>query len=138
MELVVVDTDVLSFFQKPDQPKYAELARRYQKHLVGRIIVISFQSAAELRRRAAERNWGLRGQGKLDEFLAANIVRFPDSETCRAWAKIMDGCQRKGRKIDSQDAWVAASALRDGLPLVSHNRKDFESVEGLSLLTEPD
>jgi tRNA(fMet)-specific endonuclease VapC len=136
MDLAVVDTDVLSFFQKTDRIKYAELAGRYQKHVQGRVIVISFMSAAELQRRSSERNWGLRRREELDEFLTVNLVRYPDLETCRIWAKIMDDGQRAGRSIDSKDAWVAASALRDGLPLISHNRKHFESIESLILLTE--
>jgi tRNA(fMet)-specific endonuclease VapC len=34
------------------------------------------------------------------------------------------------------DAWAAAVALRHGLPLVTHNRKHFEPVPGLTIISE--
>jgi predicted nucleic acid-binding protein len=34
------------------------------------------------------------------------------------------------------DAWVAAVALRHGMPLVTHNRKHFEDIPDLTLISE--
>jgi len=41
---------------------------------------------------------------------------------------------RQMRKIKIPDAIIAASALIQGLPLVTHNVSDFQWIEGLSLL----
>lgn len=35
---------------------------------------------------------------------------------------------RKNRSISVPDALIAATALAYGLPLVTHNRKDFEEI----------
>ena len=35
-----------------------------------------------------------------------------------------------------KDAWIAATALRHGLPLVTHNRRHFESIPALRVISE--
>ena len=50
---IVVDTDVVSYFQKRDT-RY----RLYAPHLLDEEKFISFMTIAELRRWALERNWG--------------------------------------------------------------------------------
>jgi predicted nucleic acid-binding protein len=40
-----------------------------------------------------------------------------------------------GRRIDCADAWVAATALLCGAPLITHNRNDYLGVPGLSLIS---
>jgi tRNA(fMet)-specific endonuclease VapC len=42
----------------------------------------------------------------------------------------------RGRPIGHGDAWVAAVALRHGMPLVTHNRKHFEGIPGLAVVSE--
>jgi predicted nucleic acid-binding protein len=42
----------------------------------------------------------------------------------------------QGRVIGTADAWIAATALLNNVPLVSHNRRDFEKVTGLKLISE--
>jgi predicted nucleic acid-binding protein len=34
------------------------------------------------------------------------------------------------------DAWIAATALEVGAPLVTHNRRHFEEVAGLVVISE--
>jgi len=36
------------------------------------------------------------------------------------------------------DWWIAACAIRHGLPLVTHDSKDFDGIEGLTVITHPD
>jgi tRNA(fMet)-specific endonuclease VapC len=43
--------------------------------------------------------------------------------------------QAIGRTIASQDAWIAATALRHNLPLVTNNAKDFQNIPELKVLT---
>ena len=49
------------------------------------------------------------------------------------------GLSFKGRPMPSNDAWIAATALRYDTPLVTHNVKDFEHLQnmGLNLITVP-
>lgn len=50
------------------------------------------------------------------------------------WARIMS---KKGHPISIADAWIAATAVRHELPLVTHNPRHFQSVDGLEVITVP-
>jgi predicted nucleic acid-binding protein len=41
----------------------------------------------------------------------------------------------RGRRIDCADAWIAATALRAGAPLITHNRGDYLGVPDLTLIS---
>ncbi|HEY6332640.1 MAG TPA: hypothetical protein VI756_25175 [Blastocatellia bacterium] len=43
--------------------------------------------------------------------------------------------KQKGHPIDVADAWIGATALAFGLPLVTHNRPDFQYIEGLTIIS---
>ena len=38
--------------------------------------------------------------------------------------------------LNEGDAWIAAVALRNGMPLVTHNRRHFEGIPGLTVISE--
>ncbi len=57
-------------------------------------------------------------------------------ELCGEWAHIKSECRWKGKPIGSGDCWIAACARFYHIPLVTHNRKDFEMVEGLEVISE--
>ena len=61
---------------------------------------------------------------------------FPDASLCRKWAEVVEQVRRNGFKIEPADAWIAATALQFGVPLVTHNRKDYAAVNGLRLISE--
>ncbi len=61
---------------------------------------------------------------------------MPDREMCRLWAEIYFGVNSVGRKISVPDAWIAATAISHQVPLVTHNRKDYAAVNGLTLISE--
>lgn len=130
---VVIDTDVISFFQKHDT-RY-EL---YLSHLVNTEKFILFMTLAELRRWTLERNWGERRKAIFEEFLTENYgIIFADDLLCEIWAEIKSNARKKGRPIDTADAWVASVALYFDIPLVTHNRRHFENVENLTVISEP-
>jgi tRNA(fMet)-specific endonuclease VapC len=128
---VVVDTDVLSFIFKEDTR-----SSLYQVHLKDHICIISFQTVAELKKWPLTSSWGERKKQKLTGFLKRYIVRQSDDELCDIWAKIMDAGRRKGREIETADAWIAATALLFNVPLITHNHKDFIGVDGLTIISE--
>ena len=51
------------------------------------------------------------------------------------WAEVTVAAQERGRRIECADAWVAATALRHDVPLVTHNRADYLGVSGLTLIS---
>ena len=130
---LVVDTDVISFLFKRDTR-----AKLYEPHLSGRQLVVSFMSVAELYRWAAENNWGAKRIADLETKLRKFIICPVDPKLCQIWAEVMSEGTKNGKPIQTADAWVAATALSFGIPLVSHNAKHFQCVGGLSLITEPE
>lgn len=41
----------------------------------------------------------------------------------------------RGRRIECADGWIAATALRHDIPLVTHNRADYLGVPGLRVIS---
>jgi predicted nucleic acid-binding protein len=52
-----------------------------------------------------------------------------DAEIAGRWAKVMTRRQAIGRVIATMDAFIAATALRHNLALVTRNTADFENLE---------
>ncbi len=127
---VVVDTDVISFLFE-NHP----LASAYQAILAGRPLAVSLITLAEIEYGMAAKNWGATRRDLMRRFLARFTLLAPDTETARTWARIKSGCEKKGRPITFADAWIAASALRLNVPLVTHNARDYRAVEKLTILT---
>ena len=46
--------------------------------------------------------------------------------------------KRKGRPIQTADAWIAASALYYQVPLITNNQSDYSMVDGLVVLSAQD
>lgn len=130
-DIVVVDTDVVSFLFKGDTRETL-----YRPHLDGKIAIVAAQTRAELELWALERNWGARRLNALRTYLR-NFVLAPFDETiCIKWAEVMDHARRTGRPIQTADAWVAATALSFSIPLVTHNRTDYAGIPGLLVISE--
>jgi tRNA(fMet)-specific endonuclease VapC len=130
MQIVVVDTDVVSFLFKRDTR-----AVSYEAHLMGKEMVISFMTLAELWQWAAQRNWGETKRRKLQRHIQTFTILHSDDELCLKWAEAVESGRRNGRPIDTADAWVAATALLHNVPVVTHNRKHFAGVDGLTIIS---
>jgi predicted nucleic acid-binding protein len=126
----VVDTDVVSFLFKSHS-----LAPTYQTILAGRPLAVSLFTLGEIEYGMEAKNWGTSRRDLMRRFLARFTTLLPDAETGRVWARIKNSCEKKGRPIAFADAWIAATALQMNVPLATHNVRDFESVDGLLILT---
>jgi len=127
----VIDTDVWSYlFKGRDE------AKLYEPHLFGNILVISFQTQAELLRGVIAASWGTRRRQHLESRLKRYIVEHTSDALSLRWAEAMDSARRNGRPIGAADAWVAATALHLGVPLITHNRNHFIGVDGLIVISE--
>jgi predicted nucleic acid-binding protein len=93
-------------------------------------------TVAELRRWYLQRNWGSARQQELEDFLQNYIVIHSEDSLCTKWAEVTSNSARKGRPIDTADAWNAATAMLHGVPLVTHNRKHYAGVDGLTIISE--
>ena len=133
MPYVVVDTCVLSYLYNGHS-----LAEDYRSYLEGNTAIISFMTLAELHYGTLKDNWGERRRTRLMTYVARDYVIFPFNRTlCLQWAEIRDSTRRAGRQIRIADSWIAATAMLYGIPLVTHNRSDFEVLEpDLTVISE--
>src|SRR3954451_24581159 len=130
MDPCVVDTDVLSFLFKSDSR-----SQLYSQHLAGKLLVVSFMTVAELEYGAFKSNWGVPRMRQLEAHIQQFVIYPFDRSMCRVWAQITDSVRRQGRTIHTADAWIAATAVRHSIPLISHNRKDYQAAPGLTLIS---
>ena len=131
MSDVVVDTDVVSFLFKRDTR-----AQSYRRHLLGQTLYISFMSVAELRRWALVSKWGAGKIAQLDRYLQRFNIMMVDLPLCDQWAEVMDMTHKSGHPMNSADAWIAATCIALGCPVITHNAADFQGVRGLTVISE--
>ncbi len=129
MKALVVDTSVVSYLLKNHT-----LALQYRPLLAHKLLCLSFMTVAELYRWPLQRGWGEARKAALMDHLRAYLILSHDDETSQAWARIQ---ATKGRPYSHSDAWIAASAVRHELPLVTHNVQDFVGIQGLPLVSIP-
>lgn len=130
MSLLLIDTDIASFIFKGSDyvDPYAPLLSNHE-------LALSFMTVAELFQWAILRQWGDRRFAQLEQSLSNYLVIPTDQPLCWQWAKVRADRKYVGRPISPQDAWIAATALRHDLPLVTQNIKDFCEIPNLRLIT---
>ena len=55
----------------------------------------------------------------------------------QTWGELVTFAERRGRPMPVNDSWIAACCIAHGLPLATHNTKDYLDVvehEGLVLI----
>jgi predicted nucleic acid-binding protein len=119
MDDLVLDTDVVSFFAKGDTR-----ASLYSPMLIGQRLCICFQTVAELRLWTIVRRWNAPRREAMESLLGRFVLLPYDSAMAQHWAEITARRRQLGRPINCGDAWIAASALRHGAVLITHNAKD--------------
>lgn len=133
---VVVDTDVFSARLIAN----SLLARRYEPLLAGRGEIISFQTVAELHYGAHLSGWGPARLARLRAAIDAVEVVHTGDELIDTYAQLRVACTRAGHALHQRqhnaDRWIAATALRLGIPLVSNDHV-FRKAPGLTLETLP-
>jgi tRNA(fMet)-specific endonuclease VapC len=132
-KIALIDTNVVSYLFRRDTraSRYVPILLPFESCL------ISFQTAAELEFWTLKHNWGTKRRADLAYFLEAYDVIYPDESVCKLWASVRKGQESKGTPIHPEDAWIAATALAVGCPLVTHNVNDFRGIDGLDVLTCP-
>lgn len=130
MKPLLVDTDVFSFMFKGDSR-----ATRYAPLMLGRTLCLSFMSVAELHAWAIARRWGEKRVESLKQIIGQYVVLPYDAEMAVRWAQISEHRKRAGRPIATADCWIASTAVRHGLELLTQNGRDFTGVESLTTVT---
>lgn len=130
MTSVVLDTDVVSFLFKSDSR-----AQNYLPHLRDRRWIISFMTEAELEQWALLSNWNPKRIEWLRVFLGRFVIVPSSRDLVLKSAEVMVAARRNGRRLETADAWIAATAVLYGAPLISHNAGDYLGVPRLKLIT---
>ena len=130
----VVDTSVASLFLKavpsPD-------AARYEPHLLGYDLVMPFMTFVEMLWWPVRHGWSQRRIDQLEAYIAANYsLYYADEALCRRLVRLRADLRAAGLVLADADAWIAATALELGAPLVTHNRRHFNPVAGLMVISE--
>jgi len=134
IDAVVVDTNVFSAALKDSSSELIEL---YGPDLGGKKLVISFQTAAEMRYGAARDNLGPRRRAALERRLRMAVTVPPSDAPVREWANLRNECHKRGhafhQKVHVADLWIAATARLIDAPLVAHD-KAFRGLPGLDVI----
>lgn len=97
---------------------------------------ISIISVAELYVGAAGAVAPIAGEVEVSKFLAAAITLVElDVETCQIFAREQVRLRRSGNIIPDFDLLIGATALRHNFTLLSNNRRHFERIAGLNIIS---
>jgi len=78
--------------------------------------------------------WGSTRREELTRHIDLSTTLLPDEHTRAVWADIMAESRVAGRPISAADAWIAAAARQWDLALVTTDYRDFEHLDGLTLI----
>lgn len=123
--VVVLDTNLAGAMLKDAPPAWFAL---YEPTLQATMHTLSVQTEGELQRWALRDGWGPGRLARLEGLLARMLVLPADRAAAQAWARLMAHSEARGRALATADAWVAATAVVNDLPLVTHD-KDLAGLD---------
>ncbi len=71
----------------------------------------------------------------LEDFLAPMEVIGLDPATCKVFGQERGRLRKQGRTVGDFDLLIAATCLHGGLTLLTNNRRHFEHIEGLAMVS---
>lgn len=120
---ILLDTSVASHILK--ETAEGEACR---PHVEGRVAALSFQTVGEMWFWAERRSWGGPKRERLEHFISRCAVLVADEVTARAWAQLRATAEASGRSKSVQDLWIAATAKRHDLPLLTVDGDFFSAL----------
>lgn len=111
----------------------SETGRALKEDLLPAEASVSVVTLAELQAgvlAARDTETRARRMATLDVLSDVEILPI-DAEVARVWAELRVSLAEAGRRINVNDLWIAATATRHRLPVVSQD-DDFDAVDGMS------
>lgn len=71
---------------------------------------------------------------RMQGIVAPLAIAPVDAELAEHYGRLLADLRTRGLTISTMDLLIAASALADGAPLVTRNRRHFERVQGLRII----
>lgn len=125
---VILDTDILS---EARHPKGDPAVKQYLLNADEDDLYLSVITLGEIARGIAKLDPGTH-QSRLEAWLADTEKLFAtrlltiDRDIAVRWGRLTDHCARKGVTLGQADGLIAATALENGMAVVTGNRKHFE------------
>lgn len=128
--MLLLDTNIISFQFRDDTR-----AALYGSQLSGQTQAIAFVTLAEIYKWPIERNFSRERRAALERHIRSYLLLPFDDALARRWAEMSVQLKRAGRAISDADGWIAATALRHDVALVTHNPRHFKHVSGLAVIS---
>ena len=109
-----------------NEPAVIERLPRAEEVFIASVVIGELYYGAQNSNRVEE------NVGRVDEFVAENVILGCDQATAKWYGQAKSKLRQKGKPIPENDMWIAAIALQYDLVLVSRDRH-FEEVEGLTI-----
>ena len=129
MKVVLLDTNIVSFLINGHT-----LGEKYRPHIMGQTAAISFMTVGELFEGAYRKSWSDKRFSELREHMMSYVVIPFSASMLEIYGQIR--AARKHQPIAVDDAFIAATAIANDCPLVTHNPRDFANIPGLKIITE--
>lgn len=123
----LIDTDICSAHLKG----VGVVTSRILQYM-GRLHV-SVVTAGELYTWATRTGAAERRLTALRDLLSDMVVLETDLAIAERFGRLRAGLLDTGRPAPPMDLWIAATAIENGLTLVTHNTADFSNIPGLSM-----
>jgi len=127
----LVDTDWVI-----DHLNRKEAVREKLKELRPEGIAVSVISLAELYEGVYYSKDPTKSQQLLEEFLTADLTLLTvDKEICKVFGRERGKLRQQKKTLDDFDLLIGSTALHHNLTLLTNNRKHFEQIEGLKIIS---
>jgi predicted nucleic acid-binding protein len=100
-------------------------------------LAVSIVTLAELAEGVCRASDPAAARRAVDTFLSDKVVLPLTTEICDRFGRERAALRGQNLLIGDMDLFIAATCLEHGLTLLSPNRKHFERMPGLSLVSEP-
>lgn len=120
----MVDTNIVIYLLRR-----SPMAQACVPHLENRIAALSFQSVGELWHGAFKQGYAEDKSRVLDSLIHRFVVLTVDEATVKSWAELKAQAERAGLSKDAADLWIAATAKRHALPLLTNDRAFLSALD---------
>ncbi len=96
---------------------------------------LSIISLAEIYEGVFRANSPRDGERQVDNFLSFVELVYLDDAVCRIFARERARLRAEGNLIDNMDLLIGSTAMRYNLTLLTNNRRHFERVRDISILS---
>ena len=117
---------------------YLRSVRGYTERVRGMAvdgIAISIVSLAEIYEGIYSTTEPSAGEAVLQNFLSFVQILGLDDETCRIFGQVRGRLRAQGALVGDKDTLIGATALRHGLILLSNNRRHFERMQDIDIIS---